>query len=259
MPRKACLYLLALYLIWVSAANAESVGDLLNRNYNKQILALRYPVIHGEENFDSSGKPLDTPSAEDWLVYGGIYVHSVKLSRDRLLVEGPRVAIGGRYEKHTPGFVPLGKPVKVQVHLDRALETLEEAQALLARIFFFGEESSLHTKPEYRRADYRAPDAADRPIFQIGKDGVKAPIPVYTPPPAFSEEARQGRYHATVLLDVTMDERGTINRIRIERAVGLGLDQNAVDTVKTWRFKPATRDGQPVPIEMLIEVAFNLF
>jgi hypothetical protein len=37
----------------------------------------------------------------------------------------------------------------------------------------------------------------------------------------------------------------------------MGLDENAVETVKTWRFEPATRDGQPTTARISVEVSFK--
>jgi TonB family protein len=39
----------------------------------------------------------------------------------------------------------------------------------------------------------------------------------------------------------------------------MGLDENAMERLKTWRFKPGTYNGQPVAVEMNIEVSFNLY
>jgi len=39
----------------------------------------------------------------------------------------------------------------------------------------------------------------------------------------------------------------------------MGLDQSALETVRTWRFEPGTKDGQPVPVWMYIEVNFRLY
>jgi TonB family protein len=39
----------------------------------------------------------------------------------------------------------------------------------------------------------------------------------------------------------------------------MGLDENAMEGVKRWRFNPATRNGEPVAVEMKIEVSFNLY
>jgi TonB family protein len=47
--------------------------------------------------------------------------------------------------------------------------------------------------------------------------------------------------------------------IRIVRAVGLGLDERALDAVKTWRFEPGRKDGQPVPTQINVEVSFRLY
>jgi periplasmic protein TonB len=38
----------------------------------------------------------------------------------------------------------------------------------------------------------------------------------------------------------------------------MGLDENAMETVKQWRFSPAMRNGEPVAVAMSIEVSFNL-
>ena len=42
------------------------------------------------------------------------------------------------------------------------------------------------------------------------------------------------------------------------RSLGFGLDQNAIQALKQWRFKPAMRDGMPVDVTLNIEVSFNL-
>jgi TonB family protein len=38
----------------------------------------------------------------------------------------------------------------------------------------------------------------------------------------------------------------------------MGLDQSAMDAVKTWRFKPATLHGQPVKVYFNLTVNFTL-
>jgi len=50
-----------------------------------------------------------------------------------------------------------------------------------------------------------------------------------------------------------------VARIRLDRAAGMDLDDRAVEKGKTWRFEPATRDGQKVAGEMPIEVRFNFY
>jgi TonB family protein len=60
------------------------------------------------------------------------------------------------------------------------------------------------------------------------------------------------------MMHIVIDTSGNVTDIRIDRALGKGLDENAVDAVKKWKFSPATRDGQPVSVSMMTEISFNL-
>jgi protein TonB len=95
-------------------------------------------------------------------------------------------------------------------------------------------------------------------IFHIG-DGVSAPRPIYTPEPEFSEEARKAKYQGVVVLTIVVGPDGRVHNPRVLRSLGMGLDEKAVDGVKTWKFDPSKKDGRAVAVEMNIEVAFNLY
>jgi len=94
--------------------------------------------------------------------------------------------------------------------------------------------------------------------FSVGA-GVSAPIAIYSPVPAYSEEARKAKFAGTVLLWIVVDAQGAVRNIRIAKRLGMGLDEEAVKTVNTWKFKPALRQGIPVPVQMQVEVSFRLF
>jgi len=126
----------------------------------------------------------------------------------------------------------------------------------LNQVFFLEGDATEHIKPEFRRADDNTPTTE---IYYVGKDGASIPRPTYTPEPEFSEQARHAKYQGTVVLNIVIDKAGKISRIRLERPLGLGLDEDAMEGVKRWRFNPATRNGQPVAVEMNIEVSFNLY
>jgi TonB family protein len=144
----------------------------------------------------------------------------------------------------------------VEIHLDQPLVSADQAQVVMDRVFFLGEEALHHTQPEYRRSDNAG---SVGPVYSISKEGVKYPQSVYTPEPEFSEKARRAKYQGTVILNIVVDKEGNVSRIKLVRPLGMGLDENAMEGLKTWRFKPATRNGQPVAVEMNIEVAFNLY
>ncbi|HEV2492462.1 MAG TPA: TonB family protein [Terriglobia bacterium] len=88
---------------------------------------------------------------------------------------------------------------------------------------------------------------------------VSAPIPIYKPEPPYSEEARKAKYQGTVVLWIVVDAQGNVTDARVVKPLGLGLDEKAVETVRTWKFKPAMRSGTPVPVKVMVEVSFRLF
>jgi TonB family protein len=88
---------------------------------------------------------------------------------------------------------------------------------------------------------------------------ITAPIPTYKPLPAYSEEARKAKYQGVVSLWIVVDAQGNVSECRVVRPVGLGLDDKATETVRTWRFKPAARNGVPVAVRVSVEVHFRLF
>ncbi|MCI0627448.1 MAG: energy transducer TonB, partial [Acidobacteria bacterium] len=95
-------------------------------------------------------------------------------------------------------------------------------------------------------------------VFRIGGN-VSAPACIYCPDPEYSEEARKARHQGVVVLWAVVDENGRPTQIRVQKSLGLGLDEAAIRAVQNWRFRPAERFGKPVPVYMAIEVDFHLY
>ena len=94
--------------------------------------------------------------------------------------------------------------------------------------------------------------------YRVG-GGVSAPKALYAPDPEYSEEARKAKYQGTVVLWLVVDAAGRPQQIRVQRALGMGLDEKAIEAVKLWKFDPAKKDGQPVPVMINVEVNFRLY
>jgi TonB family protein len=95
-------------------------------------------------------------------------------------------------------------------------------------------------------------------VYSVGGN-VSAPVPIYKPEPAYSEEARKAKYQGTVVLWIVVDALGNVTDCKVVKPLGLGLDEKAVETVRTWKFKAAQRNGTPVPVRVMVEVSFRLF
>ena len=75
----------------------------------------------------------------------------------------------------------------------------------------------------------------------------------------YSEEARKAKYQGTLVLYVDVDATGRVPNVRVKRALGLNLDEKAIEAAKKWRFEPAMKDGHAVAVEIALEVDFHLY
>jgi len=95
-------------------------------------------------------------------------------------------------------------------------------------------------------------------VFRVG-GGVSAPRGIFTPDPEYSEEARKAKYQGVCVLWLIVGPDGRPRDIKVARTLGLGLDEKAIEAVKTWRFEPAMKDGKPVAVQINVEVQFRLY
>ena len=96
-------------------------------------------------------------------------------------------------------------------------------------------------------------------VYVVG-NGVKPPVPLQQPLPAYTPEARAARVEGIVVVQAVIRKDGTVDSFKVLRSLGYGLDESAISTIATkWRFSPGTLDGAPVDVMANIEVAFRLF
>jgi TonB family protein len=76
--------------------------------------------------------------------------------------------------------------------------------------------------------------------------------------PKYTSEARKAGLQGTVLMSLVVGTDGVPQNVKVLRGLGLGLDEKAIEAVEGWRFKPATRDGEPLAMPAQVEVNFQL-
>lgn len=191
---------------------------------------------------------------------------------------------------------PFSTSVKLEIALARPVGSAEEARTILNRVFALNTAELLDSIPDFWRpclvdslvydptqneetefqwhekvppvqkltragldATSKAENAdAETSIFYVGPE-VKGPKPQYTPDPDFTEIARYEKYPGVAVLKIVVDKNGDVQRVNLVRPLGLGLDESALAAIKTWRFLPGTRKGEPVAIELNVEISFNLY
>jgi len=100
------------------------------------------------------------------------------------------------------------------------------------------------------RAVHRPPDSVRPDVY---------PKIVFQSEPEFSEEARKKKIRGVVIISLIVTDQGLPDEVKVVRGVGYGLDEKAVEAVRQYRFKPATKDGKPVAQPISVEVSFQIF
>ncbi len=91
-------------------------------------------------------------------------------------------------------------------------------------------------------------------------NGVISPRLLVEVKPNYTADAMRAKIQGVVTLEAVVMPDGSVGNVHVTRSLDqtFGLDQEAIKTVKKWRFAPGTRMGQPVPVLVEIEMTFTL-
>jgi len=270
------IWLLALFLLSVVPLHADETKDLqkkLQGKFLKQVLVIRNFYSGDHLIFDSQGNLLKGDNA---IAYDGcrcvaeLQVSELEIRNGGLVLRGPRMV--GDYDGSKKGFSNLSREhseVQIDVELDGSQMNEEAITDILNKVFLSSAENLRVLAPDAWRAPDPVPAAkevaktdnslaAAKEIAKVG-GSVTPPKTTYMPNPEYSEEARSAKIEGDVVLWIIVSDKGKVTRIRIARCLGYGLDEKAVQAVSKWEFKPAKKDGQPVAVQLNVDVAFHLF
>ena len=92
------------------------------------------------------------------------------------------------------------------------------------------------------------------------QDRLTLPVPIAQVKPAYTPEAMSAGIEGSVLMDVVVLADGSVGDIAVVRSLDSthGLDRQAVDALRLWKWKPGTYDGQPQRVAVSVEMTFTL-
>jgi periplasmic protein TonB len=93
-----------------------------------------------------------------------------------------------------------------------------------------------------------------------GTGGYGVPSCLYCPRADYSDAAMKVKVQGLVELVAVVTVDGRVTDIHVAKGLGFGLDEKAIEAVRTWRLTPARGpDGRPAAVREIIEVEFQLF
>ena len=96
-------------------------------------------------------------------------------------------------------------------------------------------------------------------VFRPG-NGVSPPRLLQEVKPRYTAEAMRAKIQGSVWLEVVVLPDGSVGNVSVTKSLDsvFGLDQQAMNAAKQWRFSPGTRFGEPVSVLVGLELYFNL-
>lgn len=282
-PRFLFLLFFSFTLFATLPALAQSTEADISARLVGKPLFLRGFWAEDKLKFDAAGQPEGKVTVTSFTL-SGIRLDSVNIHGGKLRLHGLREGL----EFHDNGDmerVPLHtgkprdpKPEKVEIEIDGhgssdfgpaldaifadklvdlvpALPGFWRRYAHVALMGHDGEASRPETTPDVKT---REEAVRERGTMHVAGT-VKPPKVMHKVDPVFAEAARRMRYSGKVQVYCWVDSLGMPSHISVARAAGLGLDEQAVNAVSQYRFFPAMRDGQPVTVDLYIEVNFQIY
>jgi TonB family protein len=282
------LQLVVLLTVPILGRTSASTAELENQ-YGNKVLTMRGAYPGASLQFDPDGKPMGTVAPGAWTVDAQLRVEKISLKDGVLHIRGQRLFLF--YDTETRQLRDVGAVKKddkaskyfrtkidkwdskmgktaIEVECGKAQPEMADVIKAMNAVFVAPDEPPAAAVPDFWRAWLERKQESTRQIVnpttqeanvaRVGR-GVSPPHATYAPDPEYSEVARQAKYQATTVLWLVVGADGMPRNIRISRPAGMGLDEQAVKAVQTWRFDPAKKDGSPVAVQINVEVNFTLY
>lgn len=278
--QKWCVFILVISGVLPTALKAVQADDLEQRLasvYQNKKFTLPRPYCGAELQFDADGKLVQGGTDGAWTLCQDVLVKEIHRTSDLIHITGQRIYL--RYDDGKRKFREVNEEINLhskkykdlvdglQVEIQISLPAGQDAagvQAAINRILRPMDLSSLQSDAELWQ-DFLDPKKESLSVrlkrldVEQVHNGVSPPAWIHVPDPDYTAEARQAKYEGTGIYTVIIDREGNVTSVKVARPLGLGLDESAAQKVRTWKFKPAQKNGTPVAVAVNVEIHFNLW
>lgn len=293
------IWALLLPLVAASAQDRSAIEGRLRDAMRGKIVTLRHFYNGKQVEFNARGNRLSGGELESWTLASKMRVEKIELKKQSLVIRGKRLIVLFQDGK-TMKLVSNKESCEISISFDQPITADGVDAAVRKVFLSDDEKLSKVVPPYWYRfvannieganlppsaladledevskesppltspvADFKS-DSTPTPLpsppsaFLISKpNSMQPPRVLYNPDPSYTDEARQLKYQGTVILQILVGRDGNVHNWRIDRALGAGLDDEAIQAVRRWRFDPAkNKNGDAFPAGIAVEVHFRLY
>ena len=265
--RLAVACLLPFILTMVSFADQAALEAQFKQLLENHILSMKGPYAATDLKFDASGKLVGTSEIGPFPLFGSIQVSKFALQDSSIEIDGQRVVLvlgAGKVTDYSP---ILGKQtVHISIAITPPIKDDDQIRAALGEVF--SSESSKERFANYWKPAVDLTDpcktikkdhpdgvvgtlAYTNPVYGCVKSSVvTAPKGITTPPPMTGKKPMDG----SAKVRIVIDENGFPAIIKAMTSSTPTYGAAALEAVSTWKYKPALKDGKPVPYMLDVEL-----
>lgn len=266
---------LSIFLLSSGLASAadSSLEEQLRKTYVGKQRMLRHFYASADLKFDADGNPRNKEREGSWTLLSGVVIDGLKLKAEKLEMRGHRRILA--MDQKTKAFrsIELHENFSIEITTQSGPDQATHLANALDHVFVSADDL-VSVVPDYWR-DYLArssgkitqgvpcEDSAARLVSDDASGGkVSAGVTdgskVHDVLPTYFQIARQNRVEGELALRAVIDKTGAVSRVCITEALGAGLDDMMVDTVRQWKYKPYTLNGQPIEVQTTVTTRFGL-
>ena len=86
---------------------------------------------------------------------------------------------------------------------------------------------------------------------------LNAPTPIRKVDPKYPPTLINEHVEGEVVLYAVIRRDGSVDSIQLVRGLDEDLDKNAMNALSQWKFRPATKQGEPVDLEAIVHIPFR--
>jgi TonB family protein len=257
-----------------ASATDSSLEQQLRKTYVGTQRMLRHFYASADLKFDADGNPRNKEREGAWTLLSGIVIDSLKLKAEKLELRGHRRIL--MTDEKTKAFrsIELHENFSIEINTQSGPDQAAQLANALDHVFVSNDDL-VSVVPDYWR-DYLARSSGkttqgtpcdDSAVKIVDSDnsssgkvsaGVADATKIRDVPPTYFQIARQNRVQGELALRAVIDKTGSVSRVCITQALGAGLDDMMVDTVRQWKYKPYTLNGQPIEVQTTITTRFGI-